>query len=1310
MLRPWAAHWIAAVLLCGAVAQYSSDQCSWRGSGLSHESHRRDVEQVYLRCSQGSLEWLYPTGAIIVNLRPNTEPSSGHMAGLHVCIKPYTYSQGSHVYLERAGDLTLLLAEKDHAQGTVHCFSLAEGALFVEAVPQTDISRRITAFQYELVPSQGPGAHMYPYLHSGSAGTGIFQGVTSGTSDHAPVVVTLSRLFRQKSRVFAWSGARGRRWSGRINVPAQCGVHPGGDEYLLTGSVHFGAAWLGCAPRYKDFLKLRMRMWSLQNLLFTLCIVLSCVTSAAQVIHLFGYEGREAHVSCSYGEGYESYEKYLCRGDCGTDDVLIKTTVTKKGRYSIHDDKGRRVFTATISDLSLTDAGKYWCGVSRTGKDIYTEVRLEVGQDTCCGQSTKVQSYEEGSVSFSCPYNPQYKDTLKYICRGNQPSACLQQAVVTSDKQRNGQFRLTDDKGSKEFTVTITSLTQRDSGSYLCGVYRNTGLDVFSAVEVEVKEWCCVKTSELSGIVGDQVNMQCPYPPQHRHNRKFICKGDHRNNCADMVTSGSRFTLQDDVSSSSFMVTITELKAGDAGTYWCGSDSQWSANNYTKIQLSADAALFHPVVFIVPPIVIVMMIILGVVCKYKCVSEAAVNAEMVKTRAVEEEEDVQDDYENQDVVVRLKQQTSKPQRSYNHYDDADEDQQDSVYQNCSTTEDIYCNQNYIVGKRITSVHDDFIQCNSKSTPSEGTIMHILTPRATKDEDEEPSKSALHPERCSELCAQCSTDTCCGHSAKIQTCETGSVSFGCPYESQYKNNLKYICRGNQRSTCLQQAVVTSDKQQNGQFRLTDDKGSRKFTVTITSLTQGDSGSYLCDAALFHPVVFIVLPILILIIILGIVYRYKCHEVTRAEVTMGRNRTKSAEEEEDVQHEYENQDVVVHLKQQTSKPQRSYSHYDDAEIKKGRYSIHDDKEKRVFTATISDLSLTDAGKYLCGVSTAGTYNDTEVNMQVGQDTCCAQSTKIQRYETGSVSFGCPYKSQYENNLKYICRGNQPSTCLQQAVVTSDKQQNGQFRLTDDKRLKKFTVTITNLTQGDSGSYLCGVYRNTGLDVFSAVELDIKEWCCVKTSELSGIVGGQVNMQCPYPPQHRNNRKFICKGDHRNNCADMVTNGSRFTLQDDISSSSFMVTITELKASDAGTYWCGSDSQWSANNYTKIQLSADAAVFHPVVFIVPPILTLMIILGIVYRCHKVTRAEVTMDRNGTKSAEEEEDVQDYYENQDVVVRLKQQTSRPQRSYSHYDDAGEDQQDSVYQNCSTTEDIYCNQNYIEAINKHLCTSVIQP
>ncbi|KAK0152058.1 Meteorin-like protein [Merluccius polli] len=168
LLWLWAACWNAAALLCGAAAQYSSDECSWRGSGLSHEPHVRDVEQVYLRCAQGSLTWLYPTGAIIVNLRPNTEPSSGGAAGLHACIKPRADSKGAQLYLEQAGDLRVLLGEREQAQGAVRCFSLAQGTLFVEAVAHTDISRRITAFQYELVPSQGPGAHMYPYLHSGT--------------------------------------------------------------------------------------------------------------------------------------------------------------------------------------------------------------------------------------------------------------------------------------------------------------------------------------------------------------------------------------------------------------------------------------------------------------------------------------------------------------------------------------------------------------------------------------------------------------------------------------------------------------------------------------------------------------------------------------------------------------------------------------------------------------------------------------------------------------------------------------------------------------------------------------------------------------------------------------------------------------------------------------------------------------------------------------------------------------------------------------------------------------------------------------
>uniref|UniRef100_A0A3Q1K4M5 Immunoglobulin V-set domain-containing protein n=1 Tax=Anabas testudineus TaxID=64144 RepID=A0A3Q1K4M5_ANATE len=123
-------------------------------------------------------------------------------------------------------------------------------------------------------------------------------------------------------------------------------------------------------------------MWciSLQFTLSSLSLVyLCCVIGAAEIIQVFGYEGKEAKVSCSYDEGYESYEKYLCRNDCGSDDILITTTEARKNRYSISDDKHKWVFTATISNLNQNDAGKYWCGVTRSGKDYYpAEVELKV--------------------------------------------------------------------------------------------------------------------------------------------------------------------------------------------------------------------------------------------------------------------------------------------------------------------------------------------------------------------------------------------------------------------------------------------------------------------------------------------------------------------------------------------------------------------------------------------------------------------------------------------------------------------------------------------------------------------------------------------------------------------------------------------------------------------------------------------------------------------------------------------------------------------------------------------------------------------
>ncbi|XP_018612471.1 meteorin-like protein [Scleropages formosus] len=262
------AYFVGVLLLCGmSHAQYSSDQCSWRGSGLTHEIHARDVEQVYLRCSQGTLEWLYPTGAIVVNLRPNTD-SPDPRRRLSVCIKPSRDSQGTNIYLDRAGELRLLLREEEQSLGRVQCFGIQEGALFIEAIQHRDISRRITAFQYELVSERqdldSRSAPCQPcndqevllaLCTSDFAARGSILRMEK-EEEKASITVMLSRLYRQKSQVFLLGGRRMRGWTGCMWMPPRCEMSPGEGEYLFTGTVRFGEAWLGCASRYEDFLRL----------------------------------------------------------------------------------------------------------------------------------------------------------------------------------------------------------------------------------------------------------------------------------------------------------------------------------------------------------------------------------------------------------------------------------------------------------------------------------------------------------------------------------------------------------------------------------------------------------------------------------------------------------------------------------------------------------------------------------------------------------------------------------------------------------------------------------------------------------------------------------------------------------------------------------------------------------------------------------------------------------------------------------------------------------------------------------------------
>ncbi|XP_014862561.1 PREDICTED: meteorin-like [Poecilia mexicana] len=273
------ATWILLLgIFHSCFSSYSEDQCSWRGSGLSQQ--QGSVEQISLHCSEGTLDWLYPKGALRLTLTPRLAPvaAAGPDGGvITACVKPSEQFHGAQLYLERDGLLELLVGDRMEASPPprVRCFSRTPGerlALFLQATPHQDISRRTASFRYELrggwmarmaLDSNAISREdacrpcndteiLMAVCTSDFVVRGNIQSVEEDETLRAAVIkVSATRVFRQKYTLFTGSGRLASR--GEVRTLLQCGVRPGPGSFLFTGRVHFGEAWLGCAPRYKDF-------------------------------------------------------------------------------------------------------------------------------------------------------------------------------------------------------------------------------------------------------------------------------------------------------------------------------------------------------------------------------------------------------------------------------------------------------------------------------------------------------------------------------------------------------------------------------------------------------------------------------------------------------------------------------------------------------------------------------------------------------------------------------------------------------------------------------------------------------------------------------------------------------------------------------------------------------------------------------------------------------------------------------------------------------------------------------------------------
>ncbi|XP_026899524.1 meteorin [Neofelis nebulosa] len=249
-------------------AGYSGDGCSWSGSGLTQEPG--SVGQLSLACSEGVIQWLYPAGALRLTLAGS---GSGTRSGI-ACLRPARSFAGAQVFAERAGGaLELLLAEGLGPAGgrCVRWGPRERRALFLQATPHPDISRRVASFRFEThedrYPELPPQAHglgadgvcrpcsdaelLLTACTSDFVINGTIRGVAHNTElQESVITVAAARVLRQTLPLFRVGESGGQA---SIHTPLRCGVRPGPGAFLFMGWSRFGEAWLGCAPRFQEF-------------------------------------------------------------------------------------------------------------------------------------------------------------------------------------------------------------------------------------------------------------------------------------------------------------------------------------------------------------------------------------------------------------------------------------------------------------------------------------------------------------------------------------------------------------------------------------------------------------------------------------------------------------------------------------------------------------------------------------------------------------------------------------------------------------------------------------------------------------------------------------------------------------------------------------------------------------------------------------------------------------------------------------------------------------------------------------------------
>ncbi|XP_034150349.1 polymeric immunoglobulin receptor-like [Esox lucius] len=158
-------------------------------------------------------------------------------------------------------------------------------------------------------------------------------------------------------------------------------------------------------------------------------------------------------------------------------------------------------------------------------------------------------------------------------------------------------------------------------------------------------------------------------------------------------------------------------------------------------------------------------------------------------------------------------------------------------------------------------------------------------------------------------------------------------------------------------------------------------------------------------------------------------------------------------------------------------------------RGRVSLFDNTGGNYIMVVIRQLTREDEGTYRCGVDKPDVPDSyTKVELEVKEDICCNKSLTEMVYLGGEANIICNYQEEHEYSPKYFCQErNDFKKCSNIISADSTSNQFGRFSLIDNRTEKRFTVTIRNLTEDDTGTYWCGVHKNY-ISLITKVQLSV------------------------------------------------------------------------------------------------------------------------------------------------------------------------------------------------------------------------------